>query len=343
MVSWGTLGCRRRRDQNEHWSVSASTTCRGYSLVCRCLGGRRKRGVRVRVQKPTSLPVLPIHPSYSSISQSESSPFRSIMHLHLLFAMAGFTAALDLVSQTVPGYTTTPLSNAAIRSPPYDCNGKDSYITVKTFPADSLFDANKCAQACQAETQFNIDHLDSRAICRFFNFYLSSKNGVPDYQVCALYTEAWSAEFADNTGYGDGEDVYTISSSYAFASTSDPLVHPVCPGDELPSSSSSSSSAPSVTPTPTPEPITTSTPITTTPSPSSSSMSPSTFTTLTSSLAPTQPVSACAANPILLCCMNIAQWSTNPTVWGNICGYFPLTGPLELIGARCVPRPSSGT
>jgi hypothetical protein len=270
--------------------------------------------------------------------------FKFIMHPSLLLALAGFTTALDLVSPTIPGYTTTPLSNAAIRSPPYDCNGKDSYITVHTFPADSPFDANKCAQACQTETQFNIDHLNSRVTCRFFNFYLSLKNGVPDYQVCALYTEAWSVQFADNIGYVDGEDVFTISNSYAFASTSDALVRPICPGDETPSSSTSSATPVStITPTPTPDPITTSTPMTTIPPSSIPSANPFTFTTLTSTLAPTQPVPICAANPILLCCMNVAPWSTNPTVWGNICGYFPLTGPSELIGARCISRPSSGT
>ncbi|EUC40265.1 hypothetical protein COCMIDRAFT_48500, partial [Bipolaris oryzae ATCC 44560] len=46
--------------------------------------------------------------------------------------------------------------------------------------------------------------------------------------------------------------------------------------------------------------------------------------------------------PIRLCCVNIAAWSTNSAVWGNICGYTP-SNPAELVGARCITRPSSGT
>jgi hypothetical protein len=84
------------------------------------------------------------------------------MHSALLFiGLAGFASALgpEQASTNVPGYTTTALNNAAIQAPD-DCNGKGSYITVKSFPADSSFDAQRCAQACKEETQFNLDHLN---------------------------------------------------------------------------------------------------------------------------------------------------------------------------------------
>ncbi|KAG9196232.1 hypothetical protein G6011_01353 [Alternaria panax] len=151
----------------------------------------------------------------------------------LLVGLTGFANALVSEPQTstdVPGYTTTALNNAAIRAP-NDCNSKGSYITVKSFPADSPFDAKRCAQACKDETQFNLDHLNGRAICRFFNYYLSLKNGEPVEQICALYTQAWDASYADETGQWRGDDHYTISDSYSYASTTDAFVAPVCPSD----------------------------------------------------------------------------------------------------------------
>lgn len=382
---------------------------------------------------------------------------RSSLHLLSLAGFAGFASALVSEPQAVtdiPGYTTTALGNAAIRAP-NDCNGKGSYINVKTFPADSLFDAQRCAQACEEETQFNLDHLNGRAICRFFNSYLSLKNGEPVEQICALYTQAWDASYADETGQWRGDDHYTISNSYSYASNTDAFVAPICPSDlsqlstpenldfcasyigyvppvetsniattvstlafttiteastsipppatvtrtvissgettiivatetKLVTESVTAAAKKRALETPTlvsnwaPEKISaacskvatftktttlttatetvytatdafTTTQISVAPAPTTTLVITSplintvsaTFTTLatvTSRVATPAPV--CTDNP--LCCANIATWSTNPTVWGNICGYFPLTGPLELIGARCIPRPASG-
>ncbi|KAF1834143.1 hypothetical protein BDW02DRAFT_598499 [Decorospora gaudefroyi] len=145
----------------------------------------------------------------------------------LLISLASFASALEPISTDIPGFTTTALDNAAIQAPP-GCNGKDTYITVKTFPADDPFDAQRCAQACEAETQFNLDHLNGRAICRFFNFYMSLKNGLPDQQVCALYTQAWDASYATNEGQWRGDDHYTITGSYAFTNTTHDSDEPGC-------------------------------------------------------------------------------------------------------------------
>jgi predicted nucleic acid binding AN1-type Zn finger protein len=55
------------------------------------------------------------------------------------------------------------------------------------------------------------------------------------------------------------------------------------------------------------------------------------------------PVPAqCTNRAIRLCCLNIAPWATNSGVWGGICGYTP-SNPSELIGARCIPRPATGS
>jgi hypothetical protein len=375
----------------------------------------------------------------------------------LLVGIIGFASALvpePQVSTEVPSYTTTALNNAAIRAPD-DCNGKSSFITVKSFPADAPFDAQRCAQACKDETQFNLDYLIGRAICRFFNYYLSLKNGEPDEQICVLYTQAWDASYANNTGQWRGEDHYTIANSYSFASTTDAFIAPICPSDLSGLSSpenldfcasyigyvppvetssiaatvstiaftttteASISTPPPVTVTSTvissgettvmvateiqvttvlvtadakkralatpalvanwaPEkisaacskvatftrtttlttatetvytatetstatqlsvaPALTTTLITTSPLINTVGVTYTTLTTVTSRIVAQPPT--CGAIP--LCCLNVAPWSTNSAVWGNVCGYFPGTGPQELIGARCIPRPASG-
>ena len=46
----------------------------------------------------------------------------------------------------------------------------------------------------------------------------------------------------------------------------------------------------------------------------------------------------CSADvPNALCCMGVAQYSTNSAVWGGICGYYPPAGDNPVVGARCIP------
>lgn len=80
----------------------------------------------------------------------------------------------------------------------------------KIFSDSAPFCAARCAAACEEETQYNIDFLNARSICRFFVTYIGFKNGVPQGQYCALYTQAWTPEYATNEGYFDGADQYTI-------------------------------------------------------------------------------------------------------------------------------------
>ncbi|KAJ8495990.1 hypothetical protein ONZ45_g12635 [Pleurotus djamor] len=57
---------------------------------------------------------------------------------------------------------------------------------------------------------------------------------------------------------------------------------------------------------------------------------------------PPPPPNPCEGRPRNLCCMApIAPWSTNSGVWGGICGYTP-PSPSELIGGRCITRPTTG-
>src|SRR5258706_2354580 len=49
----------------------------------------------------------------------------------------------------------------------------------------------------------------------------------------------------------------------------------------------------------------------------------------------------CPSGQHSLCCMGVAQYSSNSGVWGDICGFFPPDNPL--VGARCLDySPSEG-
>jgi hypothetical protein len=132
---------------------------------------------------------------------------------------------------SVSGYTGTYVGNAAVNAP-LDCNGHNTYITYKEFSDGQPFSAARCAAACETETQYNIQHLDSRSICRFFNTYLLLKNGVPQGQICSLYNTTWPCTPAilSNTGQYSGSDHYTIANSETYSNINDPG-EPNCPSD----------------------------------------------------------------------------------------------------------------
>ena len=54
-----------------------------------------------------------------------------------------------------------------------------------------------------------------------------------------------------------------------------------------------------------------------------------------------QPAPSQCSRAYSVCCMGVAPWSSNSGVWGGICGYYP-SNPNEIVGARCITRPSSG-
>ncbi|KAF2680372.1 hypothetical protein K458DRAFT_407388 [Lentithecium fluviatile CBS 122367] len=143
--------------------------------------------------------------------------------------IAGSNGYTNTQVDSVPGYTGTYLDKKAIKAPS-DCNGRDTYITQKTFSDGAPFSAARCAAACEAETQFNIDHLNSRSICRFFNTYVLLKNGDPQGQVCNLYNQTWTPEYATEEGQWRGSDHYTISYSMSFSNNTNPGA-PICSSD----------------------------------------------------------------------------------------------------------------
>jgi hypothetical protein len=92
----------------------------------------------------------------------------------------------------------------------------------KLFNDGQPFELARCAAACEAETKWNVEHLNSRMLCKFFNTYVLMKNGEPQGQYCSMYTQKWEKNVAVNDGQWRGEDHYTIASSYSYSNTTDP-------------------------------------------------------------------------------------------------------------------------
>ncbi|WPH05110.1 Hypothetical protein R9X50_00801100 [Acrodontium crateriforme] len=112
------------------------------------------------------------------------------------------------------------LGNSAINAP-LDCNGHDTYMGVKLFDS-APFDANLCATACSAQSDYNRAHPDSDGYfqtCQFFNTYVLYENNVAVGQYCSLYNETWAPSYATNDGQYRGDDHYTIGYSYSFSNS----------------------------------------------------------------------------------------------------------------------------
>ena len=60
--------------------------------------------------------------------------------------------------------------------------------------------------------------------------YLSAKNGQPQGQYCAMYTQPWDKSLAKNTGQYRGNDHYTIGYAFSYSNDASPGL-PVCPSD----------------------------------------------------------------------------------------------------------------
>ncbi|RAR00397.1 hypothetical protein DDE82_007308 [Stemphylium lycopersici] len=104
---------------------------------------------------------------------------------------------------------------AAINAPLIQKDGKDydTYNGMRLFNTNP-YDPSLCAAACEAQTEFDKQHIvdadGNYKPCNFFTSYVLTKNGVPLGTYCALYTQEWTKEYAVNTGYYYGDDVYKV-------------------------------------------------------------------------------------------------------------------------------------
>jgi hypothetical protein len=134
--------------------------------------------------------------------------------------IAGSNGYVNTTQATINGWNGSFYGIGAINAP-NDCHGNDTYMGYKFFDDNQPYDPSRCAAACVAQNQYNTAHPPSDGstpqICNFFNSYLLNKNGVPQGQVCSMYTEAWPSQFANNYGQNRDDGSWTISWSYGFA------------------------------------------------------------------------------------------------------------------------------
>ncbi|KAJ8109530.1 hypothetical protein OPT61_g7393 [Boeremia exigua] len=132
--------------------------------------------------------------------------------------------ALPSIPDFNPGVTLPAAINA-----PLD-NGYDTYNGMRLFN-DNPYDPALCAAACEAQTQYDVSHPaddGSYKTCNFFTSFVLTKNDVPLGTYCALYTQGWGSQYAVNTGYYDGDDVYSVRNAASYLITT--FKAPVKPG-----------------------------------------------------------------------------------------------------------------
>jgi len=139
----------------------------------------------------------------------------------------GYTKNDPTLGQVVPGYTLVGnLGNATVNAPTYDADGVYSYMGYKAYNDGAAFSIERCAAACSAQSAYNIAHPpqdgSTPTTCQYFATYYLMKNGNVQSQVCSMYSESWGTQYAVNTGYFYGSDVYTIRSSVIYSNTTTP-------------------------------------------------------------------------------------------------------------------------
>lgn len=113
--------------------------------------------------------------------------------------IAGSNGYMKTRVPTVAGFDGVALGNKAINAP-LNCAGQDTYMGAKVFTT-AFFDTGLCAAACTSQNEYNTAHPPAEGepkICQFFVTYLSERNGSPEGQYCALYTQAWDSSYATN-------------------------------------------------------------------------------------------------------------------------------------------------
>ncbi|KAF2662677.1 hypothetical protein K491DRAFT_753220 [Lophiostoma macrostomum CBS 122681] len=135
----------------------------------------------------------------------------------------GYSKSNSSNSSTPGAFTNftgpSELLNGAIFAPLVD--GNDTYLGMRLYN-NGPYDPSLCAATCQATTAYDQRHPAADGTyqpCNFFNAFILSKNDVSQGTYCAFYSRAWDPSYATNTGYKDGDDTYTVTSSYSYTLT----------------------------------------------------------------------------------------------------------------------------
>jgi hypothetical protein len=120
--------------------------------------------------------------------------------------------------KTPAGYSLATLPGA-VNAPVYDSVGQWRFIQPVYL---NSYDPALCAAACDKQTAWDKSQATDDCnykTCVYANMYILSQNGIPKTVVCALYTEATDASYADNYGYSTDTDTYQVSNSVALTNT----------------------------------------------------------------------------------------------------------------------------
>ncbi|USW56167.1 hypothetical protein Slin15195_G094860 [Septoria linicola] len=124
--------------------------------------------------------------------------------------------AYTLTPQTPDGFTEEFFGVGTIKAP----ENTTTYMGIQTFPGAS-FNPQACADACNAKSDYNQRQAARNGQsefrqCRFFNAYVSLRNGTDPLFTCTYYTEPYDASFATNIQQRRNGALYTHDSSYGY-------------------------------------------------------------------------------------------------------------------------------
>ncbi|KAI1289053.1 hypothetical protein F5Y03DRAFT_64376 [Xylaria venustula] len=139
--------------------------------------------------------------------------------------IAGSNAYDSLTAPLEDGYAAPTSLGSAQLNAPLDCGGYDTYMGSKMF-TDGPFDPSLCAAACTAQSEYNLAHppaTGAAQTCQFFNTYLLLQNGLPQGQVCSMYSMSWDTTYAAaSEGQWRGNDHYTVAYSFTYSNSTSP-------------------------------------------------------------------------------------------------------------------------
>ncbi|KAI0523881.1 hypothetical protein F5B22DRAFT_659634 [Xylaria bambusicola] len=158
----------------------------------------------------------------TSTDNSKNTGFR---YYGFDIVIAGSNAYDSVTAPLEEGYAAPTSLGKAQLNAPMDCGGFDTYLGSKMF-TDGPFDPALCAAACTAQSEYNIANPPPTGVaqtCQFFNTYLLLKNGLPEGQVCSMYTMSWDAQYAPaNQGQWRDNDHYSFAYSFTYANLTSP-------------------------------------------------------------------------------------------------------------------------
>ncbi|KAI0533713.1 hypothetical protein GGR58DRAFT_521176 [Xylaria digitata] len=157
----------------------------------------------------------------TSVDNAKNTGFR---YYDFDIVIAGSNAYDSLTAPPEDGYATPISLGTAQLNAPSDCGGFDTYMGSKMF-TDSPFDPSLCAAACTAQSEYNLAHPPATGpvqTCQFFNTYLLLKNGLPEGQVCSMYSMSWDATYSSTSGQWRDGDHYSVAYSFIYANSTNP-------------------------------------------------------------------------------------------------------------------------